>query len=122
MTVFPSAYAERAWRESHCRRCYQPDEAMKRVVGSGPGCPLLQIAASGVVPEQWTKRRKAEMGNTYTCADFRKRPPVARKGRVEPMPQEELFDAPEPAEKLLVPVEGWPDYAALQRKAGADHQ
>ncbi|MCK0174786.1 hypothetical protein [Mycolicibacterium sp. F2034L] len=66
MSVFPSAYAERAFRDTHCRRCFQPDEAMKRVTGDGPGL--------------------------------------------------------RPAEKLLVPVDGWPDYAAQQRKSGADHQ
>lgn len=122
MSVFASTHEERAWRDTWCHRCFQPDEALKRVVGDGPGCPLLKIAEGGTVPEQWTLRRRAEMGNRYRCADFIKRPPVARKGRVEELPQEELFDMPEQTEKLLVPVDGWPDYAAQQRKGGADHQ
>lgn len=122
MTVFANPHEERAWRETWCARCYQPDEARRRLIKSGPGCPLLQIADGGVVPEQWIRRRKAEMGNTYRCADFRKRPPVVRKGAIEELPQEELFAAPEAESKLLVPVDGWPDYRAQQRKAGADHQ
>jgi hypothetical protein len=121
MPVFSSRYEERAWRENHCDKCFQPDQALKRVADKGDGCPLLALAERGVKPEQWTKRRKAEMGNTYKCSDFAKTPPSQQRRRA-PVQTEALFDDLDPAEKMLVPVDGWPDYKALQRKGDGDHQ
>jgi hypothetical protein len=110
-----------AWVEKHCRVCFQPDEASKRITGDGPGCPHLARAEQGKLPTPWTLRRNATWGDTYRCDEFTPKPPVNRRGKVveeiEPM-----LDV-EPAERNLVPVDGWPDYLAEQRKSKeGEHQ
>lgn len=109
-----------AWVEKHCRVCYQPDEALRRITGDGPGCPHLARAEQNKLPTPWTRRRNAVMGETYRCSDFQKRPAVNRRGTaVEDQP---MLDV-EPIDRLLVPVEGWPDFRAEARKAKeGDHQ
>lgn len=110
-----------AWVEKHCRVCFQPDEALKRITNSGPGCPYLARAEHNKLPTVWTLRRNAVMGEKYKCDAFMKQPAVNRR------PQALAIDDPmldvEPAERHLVPVEGWPDWKALQRNTKeGDHQ
>jgi len=107
-----------AWMEKHCAHCYQEDEARKRVLGQGDGCPLLLRAAAGRLPTQWTHRRNAVMGDTYRCDDFLPKPPVNRRKKSTEQ-TDILFDV-EPAPQHLVPVEGWPDYRAEMRKEGPE--
>lgn len=114
---------EAAFREKTCARCYQPDEARKRI-GQGDGCPLLASAAAGVLPTQWTPRRNAVMGDTYHCAARVNKPPSIRRKHTSDEQTESLFEV-EPVDDgtLLVPVDGWPDYRAEQRKnKEGDHQ
>ena len=81
MTLWRNDIERDAWIETNCRRCYQADEANKRVLGQGPGCPLLAHAATGRKPVQWTKRRDAAMGYTYKCDWYRRVPDVNRRGQ-----------------------------------------
>jgi hypothetical protein len=107
--------------EVTCSRCFQPDEAAKRVLGSGDGCPLLKRARNGQMPGKWTRRRGEALGSTFKCAEYAPSAPTARRKRAvaEDVP---MFD-PEPVERLLVPIEGWPDYAAeARRQRDGDHQ
>lgn len=130
-----------AFVESNCARCFQPDEAMKRITSreaagrsgdsDGDGCPHLARAEQNKLPTPWTRRRNAVMGETYRCADFQKRPAVNRRGTadatVEPMfcvlgnnckgcPDIRECGFIEPDDRHLVPVDGWPDWRAEQRK------
>lgn len=110
-----------AWVEKNCRICFQPDEALKRITNNGPGCPHLARAEQNKLPTPWTLRRNAVMGETYRCADFLKKPPVNRRAKAE-LDVEPLVLV-DPAERHLVPVDGWPDYRAEQRKSkDGDHQ
>lgn len=120
MNVWYNAIERDAWIEKNCRTCFQVDEARKRVTGDGPGCPHLLRAEQNKLPTPWKKRRNAVMGETYTCADYLKQPPVNRRG-VAPADTPSMLDVPE-AERNLVPVEGWPDWAAeARRQKGGDH-
>jgi hypothetical protein len=112
--VWASDIEEAAFRESQCRRCFQPAEAEKRVLGKGDGCPHLAKAADNKLPKAWTRKRLPVMGETYKCDDFQDKPKATRR-RSKPAVTEPLIDV-EPAELLLVPVDGWPDYRAEQRK------
>lgn len=110
-----------AFIEKNCARCFQPDEARKRVTGGGPGCPHLARAEQDKMPKPWTRRRGAAWGDTYRCDDHLDKPPVNRrktaKVEIEPM-----LDV-EPADRHLIPVDGWPDWASEQRKSKeGDHQ
>lgn len=111
-----------AFIESNCARCFQPDEAMKRLTGDGPGCPHLARAAKNKMPAAWTKRRNAVMGETYKCSAFTPKPPVNRRAVSDEETPPMFEDLPE-VDRTLVPVEGWPDYLAEQRKSkDGDHQ
>jgi putative SOS response-associated peptidase YedK len=110
-----------AWVERHCRVCFQPDEARKRITGDGPGCPHLARAERNKLPTPWTRRRNAVMGETYRCADFAKQPPVNRR-QVSTEETPPLLEVPSD-DRHLVPVDGWPDYRSKQRKTKeGDHQ
>jgi hypothetical protein len=110
-----------AWVEKNCRVCFQPDEALKRITDAGPGCPHLARAEKNKMPNAWTRRRNAVMGETYRCADFQKQPAVNRRPKAD-VEIEPMLDV-DPAERHLVPVDGWPDYKAEQRKTKeGDHQ
>lgn len=104
-----------AFVESNCLRCFQPDEAAKRLTGNGPGCPHLARSMKNKMPAAWTRRRNAVMGVTFRCADFTPKPPVNRRA-VSDEETPPMFDDIEPAEYLLVPVEGWEDYRAKAKK------
>lgn len=109
--------------ENTCSRCYQPDEASKRVLGVGEGCPILKRARRGQMSAAWKRRRghHGALGNTFDCAMFTPTPPTTRR-KTATCETESMFD-PDPGEKLLVPVQGWPDYRAEERKQkDGDHQ
>lgn len=119
--VWHNEIERNAWVEKNCRVCFQPDEAQRRITGEGPGCPHLARGDNNKMPQPWTRRRNAPMGETYRCEAFMKKPAVNRRKstavEIEPM-----FD-PEPVDRNLVPVDGWPDYRAEQRKSKeGDHQ
>jgi hypothetical protein len=110
-----------AWVEKHCRICFQPDEAQRRITGNGPGCPHLARAEQNKLPTPWKRRRNPIMGDTYSCAEFTKKPPVSRRGTTaEETPP--MLDVEEGG-YMLVPVDNWPDYRAEAKKAKeGDHQ
>jgi hypothetical protein len=110
-----------AWVEKHCRVCFEPNEAMKRITGDGPGCPHLARAEQNKLPTPWTRRRNAVMGETYRCADFAPKPSVNRR-RVSAEETLPLLEVPSD-DRHLVPVDGWPDYRSERRKTKeGDHQ
>lgn len=124
--VWAHPVEEAAWREKWCRTCFQPDELWKRIDGTGDGCPLLARAAQNKVPNQWTRRRNAVMGDTYRCSDYAPKSPVNRRKSTpaDTIPIDELFDVEinsGPAE--FVPVENWPDAQAfgIKQPRGVDH-
>jgi hypothetical protein len=112
-----------AWVEKNCRVCFQPDEALARATG-GPkvhGCPHLLRSLINKMPTPWKRRRTAPIGETYRCEAFMAKPPVNRrkKSTEETAP---LLDVA-PDDYNLIPVDGWPDYRAEQRKQKeGDHQ
>lgn len=111
-----------AFIETQCRRCFQPDEARKRVMETGPGCPHLVRANDNKMPRVWTKRRNAAMGETYKCDDRIDKPPVNRRGNA-PADTPEMFDV-EPRDVDFVPVDGWPTAEAFgkaKKKDMKDH-
>lgn len=113
-----------AFLEETCGSCFQPDQALLRITGSGPGCPHLVRAAEGRKPKAWTRRQgqHAVIGKTYKCDDRVDKPPVNRRGKA-PADTVEMFGL-DAGDRNLVPVDGWPDYRAEQRnaKTGDDHQ
>lgn len=118
--VWANPIEEAAWIETNCARCFQPDEATKRITGTGPGCPHLARAAQGRLPAAWTRRRNAVMGDTYRCADQLKKPPVNRRS-TGPADTPPMLDVT-PTDRNLIPVDGWPDWKAERRKGEVDHQ
>jgi hypothetical protein len=110
-----------AFIEKHCRVCFQPDQARLRALGQGHGCPHLARAETGKLPTPWHRRRNAAWGDTYKCDDYVDKPPVNRRG-VAPADTPPMLDV-EPDDYRLVPVDGWPDWKADQRKSReGDHQ
>jgi hypothetical protein len=112
-----------AFIESNCRVCFQTDEATKRVLDTGPGCPHLARAAKGKLPNAWTFRRTGAMGETYRCADFTAKPPVNRRGSAPANTVPMFDDLPEDVD--FVPVEGWPsaeDFGRKKKDDKGEHQ
>ena len=73
------------------------------------------------LPTPWTRRRNAVLGETYKCDAFVERAPSNRRKNA-PADTAPMFD-PEPVDRNLVPVDGWPDYRAEQRKSKeGEHQ
>ncbi len=122
--VWHSEIEEQAFRETTCRLCFQPDQAMLRVFGTGPGCPHLLRAAANKLPKVWIKRRgnDAVLGKTYKCEDHLSQPPVNRRGSA-PADTPPMFDV-EPSDADFVPVENWPTAQDFGRtgKKETDHQ
>lgn len=118
---FRNNIEDQAWRETWCRKCFQPDEARKRVADQGEGCPHLLQADRGHTPRVWTRRRDGAIGNTYRCDDYLDKPPATSR-RVTDDTQDALFDAPLNQIVTLVPVAGWPDYRSAQRPDDVEHQ
>lgn len=107
-----------AFHESNCARCFQPDEAEKRVLGTGPGCPHLVRAETGKLPKAWTRRRGAALGETFRCSDHTKKPPVNRRGTA-PADTPPMFEDL-PTDVDFVPVENWPSAEDFGRKVKKD--
>lgn len=113
-----------AFVEETCGRCFQPDQARVRLTGQGAGCPHLLRAEQNKMPKAWTRRNKghAVMGSTYKCDDFTDKPPVNRR-KTAPADTITMFDDVPDTRKSLVPVDGWPDYRAMQLELEeGDHQ
>lgn len=108
-----------AFVETQCRRCFQPDEAAKRVLGTGPGCPHLARAEENKMPKAWTRRNNPVLGDTYRCADKMLKPKVNRRGTA-PADTPPLFDDPIDETVGFVPVDGWPSAADFGRKVKDD--
>lgn len=109
--------------EHTCVGCFQPDEAAKRVTGTGEGCPLLRRAAAGRFPGKWKRRRNGALGETFKCEEYQAKPAPSRRSRrqIEPNElQDSLFGDVDAQDRLLVPVDGWPDYRAQERRKGTD--
>jgi hypothetical protein len=101
--------------EKHCRVCFQPDEASKRILNRGDGCPLLVRAGAGKLPHQWKRRRNAQLSETYRCSDFIDEPPVNRR-TCTPADTLPMFDVATSDDVPLVPVKGWPSARDFGRK------
>ena len=137
--VWYNAVERDAFIERTCARCFQVDEAQKRLTGDGPGCPHLARAEQNKLPHPWTRRRNAVMGDTYRCAEFAPKAPVNRRPVVEdetpPMLEIDNIGCTKadngdvclcddvrecgnayPKERHPVPVDGWPDFRGEQRK------
>jgi hypothetical protein len=119
--IWHNQIEEDAFRETQCRRCFQRDEAILRTTGAGEGCPHLLRASQNKMPTAWTPRRNAVMGEKYRCADRLAKPPVVRRGKaVDETPA--MLEVEE-VDRFLVPVDGWPDYRAEERKVKeGEHQ
>lgn len=111
-----------------CSRCFHPDEAQARVIAASTGswfehgCPHLRRAFDrDQMPGAWERRRNGPLGETFKCADFTPQTASTRRGTVQDA-TEAMFDV-DPGEKLLVPVDGWPDWKADERARGSknDH-
>lgn len=81
-----------AWVERNCRVCFQPDEARKRITGSGEGCPLLKQADRGELPAAWERRRNPALGETYKCDQFLKQPQTVARNENRGFIDLPLFD------------------------------
>jgi hypothetical protein len=123
--VWANAFEEQAFRGDTCRLCYQVDEAIKRTTGAGEGCPHLLRASQNKLPTAWTKRRgnEAVLGKTYRCSDKTAKPAVVRR-KTSPADTVPMFE-PEPVDRNLVPVDGWPsaeDFGINTTSKDGDHQ
>jgi hypothetical protein len=115
-SVFPDQFVEQRWRSHWCDRCYQPDEAERRVLGKGDGCPIFARASLGEVPAEWKQGSASSAVMLYSCIEHLDRPPVHRRPRAKATGvQLEMFSEPDREERFLVPVDSWPDYAAITR-------
>lgn len=121
MTLFPNQTARDVWRGHWCERCFQPDEAAKRLHDRGPGCPIIAKALErDRKPVEWVRNaRAATMSVAYGCNAFMKRPAVNRRATTECVTESLFDDEPIHVTRNLVPVEGWPDYRA--KGNGTDH-
>jgi hypothetical protein len=120
--VFPSEVAEQLWRQHWCQTCFQPEEAARRLFDRGEGCPILALALSGTTPLEFKRdgrrrsRNVVEAKKLFRCTEYRDRPPMIRRPRAAASgTQESLFGELQPVDRLLVPVDGWPDYRAIER-------
>jgi hypothetical protein len=115
--VFPDQFAQRRWRSHWCDRCYQPDEAQRRLLGKGDGCPIFARTLQGEVPAEWKQGSAASASvMLYSCIEHFDRPPVHRRPRAKATGvQLGMFSEPDRGKRFLVPVDGWPDYAAIAR-------
>lgn len=118
--VWKNPIERAAWVEKNCDRCFEPNEARARLTDQH-GCPHLMRSLANKLPTPWTRRRNAPMGETYRCDAFIDKPATIRR-KTTPADTLPLIDVT-PEDRNLIPVESWPDYQALQRKAKeGDHQ
>lgn len=78
--IFANKTAAAVWKESHCDRCFQPDQMAQRESGRGRGCPILYRAmVNKVMPAEFSKGRNgAVMAEAFRCGSFIDRPALAR--------------------------------------------
>lgn len=122
MTLFRSATHQELWIEFNCHRCFQPEEAARRLHGKETCCPILARAlSSGRKPPEWDRMPRAdEMTRTIKCNAYQARPP--RNVRVFNKDYEEItmFDVDDmPQDISFVQVDGWPERPT---SGGVDHQ
>lgn len=106
------------WLDHHCHRCFQPDEAARRLHGKDTQCPIQERALrTDRKPVEWDRNpRTTTMADSIRCNEFAARPPTSKADKsFEDVP---MFDI-EPAEIDYVPVEGWPE--APRKKGGTEH-
>jgi hypothetical protein len=114
--VFPDELTEQRWRSHWCDRCYQRDEAERRVLGKGDGCPIFALSRLGEIPREWKRGPVFSGPMLYSCDKHLDRPPVYRRPRAKATGvQLDLFGEPDRCGRFLVAVNGWPDYAAIAR-------
>lgn len=125
MTLFRSKTHQEVWIDRWCHRCFQPNEAARRIQGAQTMCPILGKAlASGRKPPQWDRMPRAdEMERSIRCNSFQDKPADVRRTphqrQRDTTDDEPLFDVTPYATNIgLVPVEGWPD---KPQKDGVDH-
>ena len=111
MTLFKSQTHQEIWLDRWCHTCYQPDEAMRRIMGADTQCPIQKRALeTGRKPVKWERNARAhDMENAIRCHEYLDKPRTTRKTKALDANQDSLFDV-EPREIHLVPVPGWPDY------------
>lgn len=124
MTLFASLTAQEIWIEMNCHQCWQPDEAARREHGKETQCPIQERALRiGRKPVEWKRNtRQTIMAHAYKCNAYQDKPAVSRRDSVdENVP---LFEeTPYRVDVGFVPVDGWPDYKAIQKKnLEGDHQ
>jgi hypothetical protein len=121
MALFKNPTHRSIWLENWCHRCFQPDEAMRRIQGKDTQCPILAGAlGTGRKPKEWDRMPRADtMAKSIRCNAFSPRPELTKTKTVpNPLLEPPMFDV-EPHEISYVPVDGWPDRPSDQ---GVDHQ
>lgn len=117
MTLFRNDTHRDIWIEHHCRTCFQPDEANRRLHGADTQCPILQRALNtDRKPVEWERNPRPQlMQDTIICNSYQDKP---RKAKADKQFEDVgMFDV-EPQDKLMIPVEGWPDRPPAK---GVDH-
>jgi hypothetical protein len=122
MPLFKSVTAQEVWVDHHCHRCFQPDEAMRRLHGKDTQCPIQKRALeSQRKPVKWDRNTRArDMQSAYKCREFMRQPASTQRVKVNEFDtdQDSLFEVA-PVDYSFVPVDGWPD---RPRKGGeGDH-
>lgn len=95
--IFANKTAAAVWKENHCDRCFQPDQAEQRLTGRGRGCMILNAAmVTETVPVQLTEGRAgAMMAEAFRCNEFADKPTSTRpRPRLEAEEVAGLFDVP----------------------------
>jgi hypothetical protein len=112
MPLFKSRTAEGVWLEMNCHRCFQVDEALRRLHNKDTQCPIQKRALeSGRKPVKWDRNpRPKDMEHVYRCRAFQDKPASTARKRANEfdIQQGSLFEA-RAAPYQLVPVDGWPD-------------
>lgn len=118
MTLFRNETHKEIWRQHWCEKCWQPDEAARRIQGKQTMCPIWERAMrTGRKPQQWDRMPRAdEMVRTIRCNAYQPLPPNTRRPKAA-AEDVSMFDV-EPQPKKLVPVDGWPD---KPKKDEVDH-
>lgn len=119
MTIlFRNDTHQELWRQHWCERCWQPDEAARRVQGKDTVCPIWDKAlTSNRKPVQWDRTRNDQMVNSIRCNEYTDQPPTTAR-QVSQETQVPMFDVPATGTNF-VPVDGWPDKPTKHK--GRDH-
>jgi hypothetical protein len=109
LTLFKNQTHQEVWVEMNCHRCFQPQEAQRRIQGKDTICPILNRAlTSGRKPREWDRTRSDEMAKSIRCNAFQARPPRV-KFYGNTYEQDSIFDVDDLHHHGFVPVDGWPD-------------